>query len=85
MRQNQKDQLKAFFELTPSLAKMGERDDDKVLLALLPLWSNDHQGSIPSILENKIEDWLENSRNSAVKKLWGQTKQKRKITDANSV
>jgi len=85
MQTVKKDQLKAYFERIPSLAKMGERDDDKVLLALLPLWYNDHQGSIPSILENKIEDWLENSHNSAIKKLWGQTKQKRKITDANSV
>jgi hypothetical protein len=80
-----RDEIKAFFERTPSLAKMGSRDEDKVLLALLPLWSNEPQKSIPSILENNIEDWLENSRNSAVKKLWSMTKEKRIITDANSV
>lgn len=80
-----RNELKAFFERTPSLAKMGTCDEDKVLLALLPLWSNEPQKSIPTVLENKINDWLENSRNSAVKKLWGMTKEKRKITDANSV
>jgi hypothetical protein len=84
MQKAQKDELMALFERSSSLAKMGEHDDDKVLLALLPLWSNDPQGSIPSMLDKKIEDWLENSRNSAVKKLWVQTKQKRKITDTNS-
>jgi hypothetical protein len=84
MQKAKKDELMVLFERSSSLAKMGERDDDKVLLALLPLWSNDPQGSIPSMLDKKIEDWLENSRNSAVKKLWGQTKQKRKITDTNS-
>jgi hypothetical protein len=83
MQKVKKDELNAIFERTPSLAKMGERNDDKVLLALLPLWSNDPVTSIPPILENKIEDWLENSHNSAVKKLWVQTKQKRKIADAN--
>lgn len=85
MQPSKKDKIKAVLERTPSLAKMGESDGDKVLLALLPLWSNDPQPSIPQSLENKIDDWLENSHNSAIKKLWGQTKQKRKITDANSV
>ena len=84
MQKVKKDQVKALFERTPSIAKMGERDDDKVILALLPLWSNDTQSSIPSILDNKIEDWLENSRNSALKKFWGMTKEKRKITGAKS-
>jgi hypothetical protein len=77
-------ELKALFERTPSLAKMGERNEDKVLLAMLPLWSNEPQGSIPIILENKVSEWLENTRNSAVKKLWIQTKQKRIISDAFS-
>ena len=84
MQRVKKDEFKALLEHTSSLAKMGERADDKVLLALLPLWSNDPQSSIPSMFDNKIEDWLENSRNSAVKKLWTQTKQKRIKTDAKS-
>jgi len=70
-----KNQIKDFLERTPSLAKMGERDEDKVLLALIPLWSNDAQDIIPTHLENNINQWLENTRNSAVKKLWERTKQ----------
>jgi hypothetical protein len=81
----ERDQLRGVLERTAFIAKMGERDDDKVLLALLPLWSNNPEDSMPQLLENKIEDWLENSRNSAVKKLWVLTKQKRKISDANRV
>ena len=85
MQSVKKDELKTLFERTPSLAKMGERDEDKALLAMLPLWSNEPQASIPIILENELSDLLEHSHNSAVKKLWEHTKQKRKITDANSV
>lgn len=72
-----REQLAALFERTPSLAKMGQRDEDKVLLALLPIWSNEHNGKLPAQLEGKITDWLENTRNTAVKKLWLQTQSKR--------
>lgn len=78
MQSVKKDELKSLFERTPSLAKMGERDEDKALLAMLPLWSNEPQASIPIILENELSDLLEHSHNSAVKKLWEQTKQKEK-------
>jgi len=70
-----KEKLSAHFERIPSLAKMGQRDEDKVLLALLPLWANDSRGDkIPAVLEENILEWLENTRNSAVKKLWERTK-----------
>ena len=85
MQSAKKDNIKALLERTPLLAKMGESNEDKVLLALIPLWSNDPQSTIPLLLENKIDDWLENSLNPAVKKLWEQTKQKRKITDVKSM
>ncbi len=73
-----KEDLTAFFERVPSLAKMGEHNEDKVLLALLPFWSNDKQenDSFP-ILEEKIEEWLENSDNTAIKKLWLKTRMKK--------
>jgi hypothetical protein len=71
-----RNKLSALFERTPSLAKMGERDEDKVLLALLPLWVNECQSEIPLQLQEKIQDWLENTRSTAVKKLWQQTKSK---------
>jgi len=77
MQPAKRDELKAFFERTPSIAKMGTRDEDKVLLALLPLWSNDPQSTLPAVLENKINDWLENSRNSALKQLWVKTRKHR--------
>ena len=66
-------ELPELFERTISLAKMGERDEDKVLLALLPIWSNEYQGKLPVQLEGKINEWLENTRNTAVKKLWNET------------
>jgi len=72
-----REELSSLFERIPSLAKMGERDDDKVLLALLPLWSNELQESLPSVLNERIDDWLDNTRNLTVKKLWQLTKQKR--------
>jgi hypothetical protein len=53
---------------------MGERDEDKVLLALLPLWTNNvNAENIPDGLYDKINDWMENTRSSAVKKLWMKT------------
>jgi hypothetical protein len=76
--------LKTLFERTPALAKMGKGVNEKALLAMLPLWANESQEPIPSILVNKVADWVENSQNSAIKNLWNQTKQKRIITDANS-
>jgi hypothetical protein len=63
---------------------MGKGVNEKALLAMLPLWANESQEPIPSILVNKVADWVENSQNSAIKNLWNQTKQKRIITDANS-
>jgi hypothetical protein len=72
-----KNQVKALLERTPSLAKMGERDEDRLLLAMIPLWSNDPQGPMSPALENIIADWLGNTRNSAVKKLWNRTLERR--------
>ncbi len=74
-----REKLKSLLERAPSLAKMGERDEDKVLLAILPLWCNETQESIPTILSKKIEEWVENSRNTAVKKLWQQTQNRKPI------
>lgn len=85
LRPRKRDELKGFFELTPSLAKMGEGIKEKALLAMIPLWANESDETIPEILENKVMDWVENSQNSTVKQLWNHTRQKRIITDANSV
>ena len=71
------NQLSMLLERTPSLAKMGERDEDKLLLAFLPIWSNELKGVLPAHLQERIHDWLENTRNNAVKKLWTQTLAKR--------
>lgn len=68
-----RDRLSALFERTPSLAKMGQRDEDKVLLALLPIWTNDREEKIPLQLESQILEWLENTRNTAIRKLWNKT------------
>jgi hypothetical protein len=77
MRTVKKERLSNQLERVPSLAKMGERDEDKILLALVPLWSNRVKGEdIPLSLSNKIEDWLENNRSTAVKKLWLKTSKK---------
>jgi len=73
------------FERAPSLAKMGESDDDKILLALLPIWSNKPQGSIPAVLQDKIDKWIENSNNSSLKKLWKHTEQKRIINGSGNL
>jgi hypothetical protein len=74
MQRVKKDKVKTLLERTASLAKMGKRDDEKVLLALLPLWTNQSSEPIPSLLESKVSDWLENTRNSAIKKLWSKTR-----------
>ena len=68
-----RDRLSTLLERAPSLAKMGQRDEDKVLLALLPIWANDRAEKIPVLLEGKIQEWLENTRNNAVRKLWNKT------------
>jgi len=67
------NQLTAHFERIPSLSKMGERFEDKVMLAILPIWANDVRDGIPKQFEEKISSWLENTRSSAVKKLWAKT------------
>lgn len=84
MKPVRSDQLSNLFERTISLAKMGERDEDKVLLSLLPLWSNMPKDGIPTSLESKIGEWLENTQNTAVKKLWQQTQKKRLMKTAKS-
>ena len=71
------NKLTAHLERIPSLAKMGQRDEDKVLLALLPLWSNENLNDIPVPLRETLNGWLENTRSSAVKKLWMYTQNKR--------
>jgi hypothetical protein len=74
MHSVKKEKLSGHLERTPSWAKMGERDEDKVLLALLPLWSNDVASTdIPTGLNDALSEWLENTRSTAVKKLWMKT------------
>lgn len=73
------EQVKKLLERTPSLAKMGAGVKEKALLAMIPLWVNASEEKNPTILENKVTDWVENARNSAIKMLWDQTKQKRII------
>lgn len=70
----------AFFdhlEKTPALAKMGEKDEERILLALLPMWSNTHEIEIPASYRQAIDKWMENNRSTAVKKLWQQTLKQR--------
>jgi hypothetical protein len=74
MQKVRNEKLNNHLERIASLAKMGERDEDKVLLALLPLWTNNvNAENIPAGLYDKINDWMENTRSSAVKKLWIKT------------
>lgn len=75
MQPVKRDSLSSLLERTPSLAKMGDRDEDKVMLALLPLWANNFD-ELPKQLEERINEWIENTRNSAVKKLWVTTQKR---------
>ena len=75
MRPVKRDRLCSLLERTPSLDKMGERDEDKVMLVLLPLWANNFDEQ-PKQLEERISEWIENTRNSAVKKLWVTTQKR---------
>jgi hypothetical protein len=75
MRPVKRDRLCSLLERTPSLDKMGERDEDKVMLVLLPLWANNFDEQ-PKQLEERISEWIENTRNSAVEKLWVTTQKR---------
>ncbi len=73
-----REKLSVHFERIASLSKMGENVEEKVLLSLLPLWSNEPQENIiPVELDKKVKDWLENSRSTAVKKLWNISRNRR--------
>jgi len=70
-------ELPTHFERVPALAQMGARADDKVMLALLPLWVNRRAGHpIPAALEAQVSSWLETSRNTALIKLWKMSRAK---------
>jgi hypothetical protein len=71
-------ELQKHLEKTPALAKMGENDEERILLALLPLWANTSNVTIPQNLEKQIEEWMENNRSSAITKLWKITRNKLK-------
>lgn len=70
-------QLPIHPERAASLAKMGEREDEKIMLALLPLWVNEPIGDMPASLSKSVEHWLENTRNPAMRKLRVMTRDKR--------
>lgn len=73
-----KERLPALLERTNSLAKMGQKDDDKIVLSLFPLWANNPDGvEIPDALRDKVAEMVENSRDTAIKKLWDITINKR--------
>lgn len=72
------NELQKHLEKTPDLAKMGENDEERILLALLPIWSNSMIEKIPTNLEKQIEEWMENNRSSAITKLWEITRNKLK-------
>jgi hypothetical protein len=42
----------------------------EMLLALLPLWANTSNVTIPPNLEKQIGEWMENNRSTAIAKLW---------------
>jgi hypothetical protein len=74
MQNVQSEKLNAHLERVPLWAKMGERDEEKLLLSMMPLWTNQiKENQIPSVLNQKINEWLENNRNTAIKRLWIKT------------
>lgn len=74
MQPVKKENLVSHLERTPSWAKMGEHNEEKVLLALMPLWANhvDNE-SLPMVLNEKLNEWMENTNSTAIKKLWRKT------------
>jgi hypothetical protein len=72
-----RDRLSKLLVNTPSLAKMEEHDEERVMLVILPLWSNDPRGGIPTSLSKNVENWLDNTKSTVLKKLWHLTRTKR--------
>jgi hypothetical protein len=69
-----KEKIATHLERTPSLSKMGERTEDKILLALIPIWANEVKSeNIPYAFNEKMDEWLNNSRDKTIKLLWKKT------------
>lgn len=64
-------QLDRHLERVPSLARMGTRAEEKIMLAMLPLWVNQSRVQpLPTALKDQVASWLETTNSPILKKLW---------------